>query len=36
MIDKLISVRYTTKGILNGEYHFMHIFKWNNSANQIE
>lgn len=31
-----IGVRNTTKGILNGEYHFAKVFIWNKSINQIE
>jgi hypothetical protein len=31
-----IQVRNTTKGKLKGEYHFVRVFTWNKSINQIE
>lgn len=31
-----IQVRNTTKGKLNGEYHFVRVYIWNKSINQIE
>lgn len=33
---KKIQVRNTTKGKLTGEYHFVRVFIWNKSINQIE
>lgn len=33
---QLLTVRNTTKGKLKGEYHFVNVYIWNKSLNQIE